>query len=152
MSKRDVERMFEDVREMAERLTAGEEKLAASQLADQLRQSGIDPDLLKKRLHEAVKGIAARERAAGRVAPLAVQQAIEQTAPDDVIPSSPKAAEEKMGRWLDRFGSGFSLPDQLGIARAYRKSGDVNESDQADLDSLEEDLKDRIKKKHDGEA
>jgi hypothetical protein len=152
MSKRDVERMFEEVREMAERLTAGEEKLATSQLADQLRQSGIDPDALKKRLHEAVKGIAARERAAGRVSPLAVQQAIEQTAPDDVIPSSPKAAEEKMGRWLERFGSGFSLPDQLEVARAYRKSGDVSGSDQADLDSLEEDLKERIKKKHDGEA
>ena len=152
MSKRDVERMFADLRDMAERLTAGEEKLATSQLADQLRLSGIDPEALKKRLHEAVKGIAARERAAGRVPPFAVQQAIEQTAPDDVIPNSQKTAEEKMGRWLDRFGSGFSLPDQLGIARAYRKSGDVNEDDQADLDSLEEDLKDRIKKKHDGEA
>jgi hypothetical protein len=65
--------------EEARRLTAGEEKLSTSQLADQLRQSGIDPEALKQRLHEAVKGIAARERAAGRVVPLAVQQAIKQT-------------------------------------------------------------------------
>jgi len=152
MAKRDGERMFDSVREMAERLTEGEEKLATSQLSDQLRQSGVDPDALKKRFHEAVKQIAARELAAGRVAPLAVQQAIEQTAPDDVIPSSPRAAEERMGRWLERFGSGFSLPEQLEIMRAYRKSGDVTGSDQADLDSLEEDLKERIKKKHDEET
>jgi hypothetical protein len=152
MAKRDVERMFKEVRELAERITAGEEKLATSQLADQLRQSGIDPDVLKRRLHEAVKAIAVRERAAGRVTPLGVEQAIEQTAPDDVMPSSPKKAEEKMGRWLERFGSGFAIPDQLEVARAYRKSGEVSDSEQTDLDALEEDLKERIKKKHDGET
>ncbi len=152
MPKRDVERMFSEVRELAERITAGEEQLATSQLADQLRQSGIDPEVLKRRLHEAAKGIAARERAAGRVAPLGVQQAIEQTAPDDVMPSSPKAAEEKMQRWLERFGSGFAIPDQLEVARAYRKSGDVSDDEQADLDTLEQDLKENIKKKHEGEA
>ena len=152
MAKRHVERMFEEVRELAERITAGEEELGTSQLAEQLRQSGIDPDALKRRLHEAVKAVADRERAAGRVPPLGLDQAIEQTAPDDVMPSSPKKAEEKMNRWLDRFGSGFGIPDQLEVARAYRKSGDVSESEQADLDALEKDLKDSIKKKHDGEA
>ena len=57
-----------------------------------------------------------------------------------------------MGRWLERFGSGFAIPDQLEVARAYRKSGEVSDSEQTDLDALEEDLKERIKKKHDGET
>jgi hypothetical protein len=152
MAKRDVERMFDQVRELADRITAGEERLGASQLADQLRRSGIEPDVLKRRLHDAAKAIAARERAAGRVAPLGVQQAIEQTAPDDVIPSSPKAAEEKMRRWLERFGSGFDVPDQLEVARAYRKSGDVSDPELADLDDLERELKEAIRKRHEGEA
>ena len=57
-----------------------------------------------------------------------------------------------MGRWLERFGSSFSIPDQLEVARAYRKSGEVSDSEQTDLDALEDDLKESIKKKHDGET
>ena len=152
MPKRDVDRIFEHVHKLAERLTAGEENLGTSQMADHLRQSGIDPDALKKRFHEAAKAIAARERAAGRATPLGLQQAIEQTAPDDVVPSSQKAAERKMERWLERFGGGFAVPDELEMARAYRKSGDVSESEQAELDDLERKLKENIKKKHDRET
>ena len=153
MPKRDVDRILEHVHKLAERLTAGEENLGTSQMADHLRQSGIDPDALKKRFHEAAKAIAARERAAGRATPLGLQQAIEQTAPDDVVPSSLKAAETKMGSdgWNVSAG-GFAVPDELEIARAYRKSRDVSESEQAELDDLERKLKETIKNKHDRET
>jgi len=152
MSKRDLERLFDKIREMAERLTEGEEGKGSSQLASDLRQSGIDPDVLRRRFYEAAKEIAARERASGRPAPLALQQAIEQMAPDDVMPSDSKAAESKMARWLDRFSAPFALPECLETARAFRKAGEASESEQAELDDLERQLKDQIKKEHEGET
>jgi hypothetical protein len=137
---------------MAERLTEGDDAKATSQLASDLRQSGIDPDVLKRRFHEAARAIAARERAAGRPAPLALQQAIEQTAPDDVVPSDNKAADAKMSRWLDKFSAPFALPADLEAARAFRKSGEVAPDEQTELDELEDRLKKDIRKEHDGET
>jgi hypothetical protein len=152
MSKRNTERLFDQIRRMAERLTEGDDAKATSQLAGDLRQSGIDPDVLKQRFHDAAKAIAARERAAGRPAPLALQQAIEQTAPDDVMPSDNRAAEAKMSRWLDRFSTPFAIPTDLEGARAFRKSGEVAPNEQAELDELEDQLKKDIRKEHDGET
>ena len=81
-----------------------------------------------------------------------LQQAIEQMAPDDVMPSDSKAAEAKMARWIDRFSGPCSVPADLETARAFRKRGDVAENEQAELDELERQLKDEIKKEHEGEA
>jgi hypothetical protein len=152
MPKRDTEHLFDEIRQMADRLTEGDDGKATSQLAGDLRHSGIDPDALKRRFHEAAKVIASRERAAGRPAPLALQQAIEQTAPDDAIPSDNRAAEAKMSRWLDKFSSPFALPADLETARAFRKSGEVVPDEQAELDKLEDQLKNDIRKEHDGET
>ena len=152
MPKRDAERLFEHVQEMANRLTVGDDAKPTSQLAGDLRQSGIDPEVLKKRFHEAAKQLAARERAAGRPAPLALQQAIEQTAPDDVMPSDTRAAEAKMSRWLERFSGSFALPVDLEAARAFRKDGEVAPEEQAELDDLEQQLKKEIREEHDGES
>jgi hypothetical protein len=152
MPKRDTERLFDQIRQMADRLTEGDDAKATSQLASDLRQSGIDPDVLKRRFHEAARAIAARERAAGRPAPLALQQAIEQTAPDDVVPSDNKAADAKMSRWLDKFSAPFALPADLEAARAFRKSGEVAPDEQTELDELEDRLKKDIRKEHDGET
>jgi hypothetical protein len=152
MAKRDTERLFDQIRQMADRLTEGDDAKATSRLADDLRQSGIDPDVLKRRFHEAAKAIAAREIAAGRPAPLALHQAIEQTAPDDVMPSDNRAAEAKMSRWLDRFSGPFALPADLEAARAFRKRGEVAPDEQAELDDLEDQLKKEIRKEHDGET
>jgi hypothetical protein len=152
MPKRDTERLFDQIRKMADRLTEGDDAKASSQLEGDLRQSGIDPDVLKRRFHEAAKAIAARERAAGRPAPLALQQAIEQTAPDDVMPSDDKAAEAKMSRWLDKFSAPFALPADLEGTRAFRKSGEVAPDEQAELDELEDRLRKDIRKEHDGET
>ena len=152
MPKRDTERLFEQIQKMADRLTAGDDAKSASQLAGDLRQSGIDPDFLKKRFHEAAKQLAARERAAGRPAPLALQQAIEQTAPDDVIPSDARTAEAKMSRWIERFSGSFALPADLEALRAFRKSGEVAPDEQSELDELEDQLKKDIRKDYDGES
>ena len=152
MPKRDLERLFDQIRQMAGRLTEGNESKGNSQLASDLRQSGLDPDILRRRFYEAARAIAARERTAGRPAPLALQQAIEQMAPDDVMPSDTKAAEAKMSRWIDKFSAPFALPADLEAARAFRKRGDVAENEQAELDELEEELKGEIKKEHEGEG
>ncbi len=152
MSKRDTERLFDQIRQIAVRLTEGDDTKPISQLAGDLRQSGIDPDALKRRFHEAAKAIAAKERASGRPAPLAVQQAIEQTAPDDVIPSDNKAAEAKMSRWLDKFSAPFAIPDDLEAVSAFRKRGEVAPDEQSELDELEEQLKNDIRNARDGET
>ena len=152
MSKRDAERLFDQIRQMADRLTEGDDAKPIAQLTGDLRQSGIDPDVLKRRFHQAAKAIAARERAAGRPAPLALRQVIEQTAPDDVMPSDNRAAEAKMSRWLEKFSGPFTLPADLEAARAFRKGGEVAPDEQAELDELEEQLKKNIRKEHDGET
>lgn len=149
MPERDVDRIFEQVRELAERLTAEDGGLSTSQLADQLRHSGVDPDALKRNLYDSLKAVAARERAVGRATPLGLQQAIEQTAPEDIVPASQKIAEEKMKRWIERFGAAYAVPDLLEAARAYRKSGDLS---QAELDELEQKLKDSIAKQNEGDG
>ncbi len=125
MPKRDTELLFNQIRRMADRLIEGDDAKGTPQIAGDLRESGIDPDALKQRFHDAAKAMAARERAAGRPAPLALRQAIEQTSRDDVMPSDDRAAEAKMSRWLDKFSAPFALPADLEAARAFRKSGEV---------------------------
>src|SRR5688572_20978942 len=139
MPKRDQDARFKNIQELAARLTEGDDKLSAAQLAHELRETGIDPEELRKKLYAASKRLASKEREAGRPAPLALQQAIEQLSPEDVMPSSEAAAEKKMGRWLDKFSAAFSLPERLEAVRAYRKSGDVTPEEEADLDALEQD-------------
>jgi hypothetical protein len=68
------------------------------------------------------------------------------------MPSDKRTAETKMSRWLDKFSSPFALPANLEVGRAFRKSGEIPSDEQAELDQLEELLKEDIKKEHDGEA
>jgi hypothetical protein len=152
MPKRDLEQLIKNVGEMAARLTEGDDKLSTAQLAGELRQSGINTDELRAKLYAAMKQLAQKERASGRPAPLALQQAMEQMSPDDMMPSSETAALSKMGRLLETFSGSFSLPEQLETARAYRKSGEISPEESADLDVLERILKEKIKKEHDGES
>jgi len=152
MPKRVTERLFNQIQQMANHLTEGDDARTTSQLAGDLRMSGIDSDVLKRRFHEAAKAIAARERAAGHPAPLALQQAIEQTAPDDFMPSDNRTAETRMSRWLDKFSEPFALPSNLEAAPAFRKSGEIAPDEQAALDELEDRLKKDILKEHDGET
>lgn len=57
-----------------------------------------------------------------------------------------------MSRWLDKFSAPFVLPSDLQAARAFRKSGEVAPEEQIELDALEEQLKNDVRKEHDGEA
>ena len=116
---------------------------------NRLRATGVDTDALKERFHKAAKAIAVRERLAKRVPPLALLQAIEQTAPPDVLPASQGAADRKMDSWLDRFVDGALPQVDLNVARAYRKSDDLDSGDEADLDNLAEQLKAKVKKEID---
>jgi hypothetical protein len=149
MSKRDVDRIGEEVQKFAERLTEKDEKLAPSQLANELRMAGVDPDALRGRFHKAAKAIAERERLAKRVPPLALQHAIEQTAPADVLPATQVAADKTMEHWLDRFVGGVLPEVDLTVARAYRKSEGLESSDEEELDELADRLKAQVKKEMD---
>jgi len=152
MSKRKTERLFEEIRQMAERLSEGDESLSRDDVRDHLRGTGTDPDELKARFHEVAKRLAERERLADRPVPLSLKQAIDATRPGDELPSNPASARAFADRWLDRFRSAFTLPPNLETVRAYRKTGDVSHLDQNDLDRLEQELKEKVKREHDGKA
>lgn len=148
MSKRKTERLLEEVRRMAERLGEGDSSLNHEEVRNELRATGIDPDELKARFHEAAKRMAEQERLANRFVPLSLRQAIDATKPGDQVPKDPGAARVFAERWLDKFRSIFELPADLAVARAYRKSESLSETDQIELDQLEEELKKRVKKEN----
>ena len=152
MSKRNLQTLQDQICEMAERLSEDEEHLTAAQLGEELRRSGINPDRLKQNVYQAAREIATRERARGQPASQYLQQAIDQFAPDDVIPRDEKMAIFKMKHWLDNLSAPFSLPTQFQAARAYRKSNNVSNDEQADLDTLEQQLKDEIQQQDDTES
>ena len=145
MPNRDLQRLQDQIREMAQRLTDGEEYLAFAELGEELRQSGIDPEQLKRRFYEAARDIATRERSANRPAPRSLRQAIDQFAPDGIMPRDEKTAVSRMTRWLDGLTAPLLPPDQFEAARAYRKAGDVSDEEKTDLDELEKRLKDEIR-------
>lgn len=144
MPKRHLQRLQDQIREMAQRLTDGDEKLASAELGEKLRQSGIDPEQLKRRFYEAAQEITTRERSANRPAPRSLQQAIDQFAPDGIMPRDEKTAVSKMARWLNGLTAPLLLPDQFEAAHAYRKAGEVADEEKTDLDELEKRLKDEI--------
>src|SRR5712691_3203282 len=148
MSKRKTERLLEEIRRMAERLGGGDSALSREEVRNELRETGIDPDELKARFHEAAKRLAERERLANRIVPLSLKQAIDATRPGDQVPNDPEAARVFAERWLDKFRSLFALPADLEVTRAYRKSEDLSKTDQMDLDQLEEELKENVKKEN----
>jgi hypothetical protein len=148
MSKRKTERLLEEIRRMAERLSESDSSLSREEVLKELRETGIDPDNLKSRFHQAAKQLAEKERLADRMVPLSLQQAIDSTRPNDRMPRDPGAAGVFAERWLDKFLSSFSLPPNVEVVRAYHRSGDLSESDQADLDRLEAELREKVKKEN----
>jgi len=148
MSKRKTERLLEEIRRMAERLGEGDSALNHEEVRNELRETGIDPDELKARFHEAAKRLAERERLANRFVPLSLKQAIDATRHGDQVPNDPGAARVFAERWLNKFRLLFELPEDLQVARAYRKSENLSETDQMDLDQLEKDLKEKVKKEN----
>jgi hypothetical protein len=152
MSKRRTDRLFEEIGRMAARLGEGDESLSRHEARNQLQETGIDPDELKARFHELAKRLAERERLADRTVPLSLKQAIDATRPGDELPSNPASARIFADRWLETFRSAFILPSNLEAVRAWRKSGDLSQLDKKELDRLEQELKEKIKREHDGKA
>jgi len=148
MSKKKTERLFDEIRRMAERLSEGDSSLSPEEVRNELRQGGIDPDDLKARFHKAAMQMTERERFADRIVPLSLRQAIDTTRPDNQMPREPATALAFAERWLAKFASSFALPSNIEVARAYRKSGELSESDKRDLDTLEQQLKEKVKKEN----
>jgi hypothetical protein len=152
MSKQKTERFFEQVRRIAQDIGEGEEALTPEQVRARLRETGVDPDSLKARLHEVALKLAEKERLANRsVSPL-LEQAIDTTRPEGQFPHSPAVAATLAQRWLDKFTSTIVLPTNLEVQRAYRNSDDLSDFDKADLDQLEQRLKQKVKEENEPKA
>jgi Zn-dependent peptidase ImmA (M78 family) len=142
MFKPNNEPLAQDILRLADSL-ADDNATNDDELRRQVQESGIDPDALRARFHHSAAQIAKREEAESRPVPLALQQAIEATrpagGPEDQLEDQSVTAIRIADHWL-----GFS--SNLETARAYRKSSQLAKSDQQELDQLESELKERVKK------
>jgi Zn-dependent peptidase ImmA (M78 family) len=153
MSKPNNEPLAEGILHLADSIV-DDNATNDDELRRQLREGGIDPDALRARFHHSATHVAKREQAASRPVPLALQQAIEATRPargpehqfEDQSESQSGAAIRIADHWLDRLLSPFRFPSNLETARAYRKNSQLAKSDQQELDQLESELKERVKK------
>jgi Zn-dependent peptidase ImmA (M78 family) len=153
MSKPDNEPVAEDILRLADSL-ADDNATNDDELRRQLQESGIDPDALRSRFHHSATQIAKREQAASRPVPFALQQAIEATRPAEGSKDQFENQSESQfitairiaDHWLDWLLSPLRFPSNLETARAYRKSSQLAKSDQHELDQLESELKERVKK------
>jgi len=148
MSKKKTERLLDEIFNMAKHLAEGDEVLTAEEVRRELRETGVDTDDLKARLHESVKQLAERERLANRTVPLSLKRAVDSTRPMDQLPNDPVAATAFADRWLEKFRSTFTLPASLEGARAYRALDNISEPDQKGLDDLEAELKEKVKREN----
>jgi hypothetical protein len=152
MSKQKADRFLEEIRRIAQDIGEGEEALSPEQVRVRLRETGVDPDELKARLHQVALKLAEKERLANHsVSPL-LKQVIDTTRPDDQFPHSLSAAVTFAQRWLDKFTSAFVLPTNFEVQRAYRNSNELSDFDKADLDELEERLKRKVKEENEPKA
>ncbi len=153
MSKPNNQPLAEDILRLADSFV--DDPVAnVDGLRRQLREEGIDPDALRARFHHSATQIAKREQAASRPVPLALQQAIEATRPadgpedqfEDQSESQSVTAIRIADNWLNRLVSPLRFSSNLETARAYRKSSQLAKSDQQELDQLESELRERVKK------
>jgi hypothetical protein len=145
MSKRKTEKLFEEIRRLANCFSEGEENLATEELRKRLLESGLDPDTLKARFHIEAKQIAQREVRANRSVPKLLRRAIDSTRPGTDIPRDSILARKAVDNWLESFLGPFKAPQDLEACRAYRKTGEVSEAELEDLDRLEDELKRKVK-------
>src|ERR1700735_4359361 len=153
MSKHNNEPLAEDILRLADSLL-DDNATNENELRRQLREGGVDPDALRARFYHSATQIVKREQAASRPVPLALQQAIEATRPADGSEDQFEDKSENQSvtairiadHWLDRLLSPLPFPSNLETARAYRKSSQLAKSDQQQLDHLESELNERVKK------
>jgi Zn-dependent peptidase ImmA (M78 family) len=149
MFKPNNEPLAQDILRLADSL-ADDNATNDDELRRQVQESGIDPDALRARFHHSAAQIAKREESESRPVPLALQQAIEATrpagGPEDQLEDQSVTAIRIADHWLDRLLSPLGFSSNLETARAYRKSSQLAKSDQQELDQLESELKERVKK------
>ena len=145
MSKRKTEKLFEEIRRLADCFSEGEESLTPEELQKRLWENGVDAEELRARFHSAAKEIAQRERMANRSVPFLLSQAVDSTRPATDIPRDPIAARKVVDNWLGSFFAPFKVPENLEASRAYRKTGQISESELEDLDRIESELKRKVK-------
>jgi len=149
MTKKDREKVFERVRADADRFCPDLDSMSRSEVNDLLAAAGVDTDLLRKRLNESAKKLVVAQRLKGNKVPAYLQDVVDMTSADDQTAKNPKIALAKATRWLNGFvGKVVPVPTQIALQRAYRKTGDLSRKDVRLLDSLEEKLKDSIKKEN----
>lgn len=152
MSKHKNEQLLDEVRRLVQSLEADDEPLGAEERRVHLRETGVNPDELRARFHEAALNLAKREVLANRSVSQLLKRAIDTTRPDDQIPQDTSAARSFAGKWLDKFTSSFVLPSDFQVCRSYRKSDDLSDLDKAELDRLEEELKRKVKEENERKA
>jgi hypothetical protein len=152
MSKRKNEQMLEEVRRLVRCLEEDDESLGTEERRVHLRETDVNPDELRARFHEAALKLAKRELLANRSVSQLLKRAIDTTRPDDQLPQEMSAARSFAGRWLDKFMSDFVLPSDFQVCRSYRKSDDLSDVDKTELDRLEEELKQKVKKENERKA
>src|SRR3984957_1673640 len=153
MSKPNNQPLAEDILRLADSLV-DDPITNVDELRRQLQEGGIDPDALRARFHHSATRIAKREQTASRPVPLALQQAIKATRPadgpedqfEDQSESQSVTAIRIADHWLDRLLSPLRFPSNLETARAYRKSSQLAKSDEQQLDHLESELNETVKK------
>ena len=151
MSKPNNEPLAEDILRLADSL-ADDNATNDDELRRQLQESGIDPDSAEGtfsslRHPNRETGTSGTPTRASRSPPSDRSDA------NCRRPRRPMRTEDQSDtalrisdHWLDRLLSPLRFPSNLETARAFRKSSQLAKSDQQELDQLESELKERVKK------
>jgi exodeoxyribonuclease V gamma subunit len=147
MTKKELEQLLAEAAGLAERLTEPLETHSSADLDVALAEAGTNAGELRAAFHERVKSLESRLNEAGKTVPKSLLRVIAATAPvEQLARTNPKAAESQLRGWLRGFAHGMATmaPTRVPtIARAYRKTETLSESDSRLLDDLESELKTR---------
>lgn len=148
MSKRRVHEDSERLDEVMDALFPDINELSSEEVEAMLLDGGCDLEEQRRRLHEAAREIARRQRAKGSAARPYLKRVIEQTGDASVLPSKPADALRKAQRALASFFSPPPLGTRPEVVRAFREShsGEFSERDRRTIESLEEELVKRTEK------
>lgn len=155
MAKGKAEPLEREVLRIAALLSEGDHALGREELRRALESAGIDPKRATERFHGAAKRLAEDAHDAGQTVPLVLQQAIAATEPSILSAAHQSQQQDAVHafaqHWLERFLAPFALPASLETSRAYRKAGNLAESDQQELDRLAAELHEQVRRNHAGE-
>ena len=156
MARRQLEQLLAEAAALAERLGESNTDLGPGELDELLKESGHDPNVLRRQLHEGAKAIAARLGKAGKPAPQYLMQVIGATAPlGEFAVMSKKAAVERLRELFRGMASAAAAgiatsSEMMAVSRAHRKKSQISDHDAQLLDKLEAELRSRATTKKKG--